>query len=177
MNQSLHVEATLLSTSSSHISKRTNLISVVISVAIALLGMLLVYFSLDMDESSSTLSMVLLTFGTALILVSLYRIFWMSSEIVYTPTGSAISEGSYYVDTDELNALQRLLEKKSFDRIISVKQTGNGRLDYMVSKDGKFAAVQLFHFVPYTYEPYSGIYYYTDADATALKGYLKTFKY
>ena len=110
MNKSVHVEATLLSTSSSHISKRTNLTSVVISVAIALLGMLLVYFSLDMDESSSTLSMVLLTLGTALILVSLYRIFWMSSEIVYAPTGSTITEGSYYIETENLSTLQRLLE-------------------------------------------------------------------
>lgn len=177
MNKSVHVEATLLSTPSSHISKRTNLTSVVISVAIALLGMLLVYFSLDMDESSSTLSMVLLTLGTALILVSLYRIFWKSSEIVYASTGSTITEGSYYIETEKLSTLQRLLEEKNFDQTISVKQTGNGRLDYMVSKDGRFAAVQLFHFVPYTYEPYSGIYYYTDADATALKNYLETFKY
>ena len=123
MNKSVHVEATLLSTSSSHISKRMNLTSVVISVAIALLGMLFVYFSLDMDESSSTLSMVLLTLGTALILVSLYRIFWKSSEIVYASTGSIITEGSYYIETEKLSTLQRLLEEKNFNQTISVKQT------------------------------------------------------
>lgn len=179
MNQSFHVEATLLSASCSHISKRTNLVSVVVSAVLSLLGVLFIYYSLDADESSSTLSMILLTLGTALILVSLYRLFWMGAEIVYIPTGSTISEGSYYVDTDDLETLQGLLERKSFDRAVSVivKHTGNGRLDYMVSKDGKFAVAQLFHFVPYAYEPASDIYYYTDADAAAFKSYVETFKY
>jgi len=47
----------------------------------------------------------------------------------------------------------------------------------MVSKDGKFAAVQLFRFVPYTYEPISDIYYYTDADAKAFQNYLEINKH
>ena len=96
--------------------------------------------------------------------------------MVYTPTGSVVSMGSYYSETDVLPLLQQLIENKNFDQAtrVTFKPSGNGRLDYMVSKDGQFAAVQLFRFVPYTYEPVSEIFYYTDADAKAFQNYLET---
>lgn len=176
MNHSICVEATLLATSHPHIAKHTNIVSIVISAIVGLGGMALMYFSLDMDASSSTVCMSLLTVGAILVLVALYRLFWKSTVIVYTPTGSTIREGSRFSDSDDLDVLQRLMEKKNFGQlpIIAFKPSGNGRLDYMVSKDGQFAAVQLFRFVPYTYEPISEIYYYTDADAKAFQHYLET---
>ena len=62
------------------------------------------------------------------------------------------------------------------DTKITFKQNGNGRVDYVVSKDCQFMGVQLFHFVPYAYEPFSEIYYYTDADAKAFQNYLEINK-
>ena len=52
--------------------------------------------------------------------------------------------------------------------------SGNARLDYMVSKDGKFAAAQLYRFIPYTYEPFSRVYYYTEADSASFARRLNT---
>lgn len=175
MNPNFCVQATLLATSHPHIAKHTNLVSIVCSVLVVLAGALLIYLSLDMDASSSMVSMSCLTLGTIFILVALYRLFWRSTAVVYTPTGSAIREGSCFTDTDEVDVLQRLMVKKDFGASPSVvfKPSGNGRMDYMVSKDGRFAAVQLFRFVPYTYEPISEIYYYTDEDAKAFQVYLE----
>ena len=176
MKQTKLVGASLLSAEHPHIAKHTSLQSILLSIAIALAGVVIIYFSLDHDHKSSTLSMTLLTVGAILILVSLYRFFWKSAEMVYTPTGSVVSVGSYYADTDVLPLLQQLIENKNFDssKRLTFKPSGNGRLDYMVSKDGRFAAVQLFRFVPYTYEPVSEIFYYTDADAKAFQNYLET---
>ena len=67
-----------------------------------------------------------------------------------------------------------MIEKKCLDEsVVSFKQSGNGRMDYMASKDGKFVAIQLFQFVPYTFEPFSDVYYYADADARAFQHFLK----
>lgn len=175
MIKSLSVEASLLSATHPYISKHTSVYSMLVLLGMALVGVACVALSLNFDESSSTVSMVLLTLGTILILVALYRAFWKSTEIVYIPTGSTICEGSYYFDTVDLQTLKEAMTNKNFGQLrVSFKQSGNGRLDYMASKDGKFMAVQLSQFVPYIYEPVSEIYYYMDADAQAFRDYLET---
>jgi len=175
MTKSFNVEATLLSAVHPHISKHTNVLSILLSLVVVLAGIVSIVLSFNVGKSSSTWSMALLTLGIILILVALYRAFWKSTEIVYIPTGSTINEGSYFVDSADLTALRNVMTDKSFGQSdISFKQGGNGRIDYMASKDGKFMAVQLFQFVPYTYEPASEIYYYVDADAQAFRHFLET---
>lgn len=174
MNQSASVEATLLSAAHPHISKHTSVLSILVSSLIGLLGIAAVISSLNMDDSSSTLSMAMLTLGAILIFMAIYRIFWKSTEVVYIPTGSVVSDGSCYMDSCDLSEMNRLMDSKNFSLStrMTFKQSGNGRLDYLISKDRQFAAVQLFHFVPYTYEPASPIYYYTGDDAAAFARYL-----
>ena len=45
-------------------------------------------------------------------------------------------------------------------------------MDYMYSKDRKFAAVQLFQFVPYTYQPVTAVHYFTNDAAAAVAAFL-----
>ena len=63
-----------------------------------------------------------------------------------------------------------MIEKNHFPESsrMSYKEGGNGRLDYLASKDGCFVAIQLFQFVPYTYEAVSDKLYYTDDKAVAI---------
>ena len=174
MNQTDYAEATLLSAVHPHLSKHTNVFSILISVLVALAGIAAIVWALDLDKSSSTLSMTLLTLGTILLLVALYRMFWRSRETVYLPTGSCITEGSYYLDTCDLNGLSSMLEQGDFNasKGIAFKVSGNARMDYMLSKDHQFVAVQLFRFVPYTYEPASQVYYYTGNEAALFARHL-----
>lgn len=174
INQTFNVEATLFSAEHPHISKHTSIFSILVSALIALLGIISLAIAIGMDDSSVTFSMLLLTLGSSLVLVALYRIFWKSSEVVYLPTGSAVLEGSCYIDSCDLDTMGRMIENKEFQLTsgVSFKQTGNGRLDYLISKDHQFAAVQLFRFVPYAYEPASSVYYYTGEDAVSFVRYL-----
>lgn len=75
MIKSINVETNLFSTEHPHISKYTSVSSILLSLGIALIGILCVVLSLYIDQSSSTLCMTLLTLGTILILVALYRAF------------------------------------------------------------------------------------------------------
>lgn len=174
MNHSIIVETTLLSSEHPYISKHTSFLSVLVSLFIALLGIMSIIVSVSVDDTATVLCMTLLTLGTVMILVALYSIFWRSVEVIYIPTGSKVSEGSCFMDSSDLSELTKLIENKNFSLSskIKFKQSGNGRMDYLISKDCQFAAVQLFHFVPYTYEPASQICYYTGDDAVAFVRYL-----
>lgn len=176
MNQINTADVNLLSASHPHISKHTSVFSLVVSALIALIGMGIILIALSLDRSASTLCMSLLTLGTILLLVAVYRFFWKSKEMIYLPTGSVVRKGVCYLDIDDLQVMKELLEQGGFESSsnIHIKMSGNARLDYMVSKDGKFAAAQLYRFIPYNYEPFSYVYYYTEADASSFTRRLNT---
>ncbi|MCS2957445.1 hypothetical protein NXX53_10450 [Bacteroides salyersiae] len=50
-------------------------------------------------------------------------------------------------------------------------------MDYMVSQDGNFAAVQLLKYVPYAYEPASSVLHYTGEEASAFVNALRVGRF
>ena len=170
MKQINQVEETLLSSAHVQLDKHFCVKQLLVSSLIALGGIVAIVLMMVMDNPDSTLSMALLTIGIILLLFALYRFFTKSHETVYKPTGSVVRTGSLYMDIGELQNLQQMIKKNDFpvSSRISFKEGGNGRLDYMASKDGRFVAIQLFQFVPYTYESVSDKLYYTDDGAVAI---------
>ena len=167
MKQTTQVEETLFSSAHIQLDKHLCVKQLLVSSLIALGGIVAIVLMMAMDESDTTLSMALLTVGIILLLFALYRFFTKSHEMVYKPTGSEVRSGSMYMDSVELQNLKQMMIKGDFSEVsrLAFKEGGNGRMDYMVSKDGRFVAVQLYQFVPYTYEPFTGAYYYTDNEA------------
>ena len=169
MKQITPVEETLFSSTHVHLDKHISVKQILVSSLFALAGIVAIVLMLVMDASDSNLSMVLLTVGVILLLYSFYRFFSKSHEIIYTPTGSEVRSGTLYMDATELQHFQQMVKKNDFSssRVI-FKEGGNGRLDYLISKDNRFVALQLFHFIPYTYESVSDKLYYTDDDAVTV---------
>lgn len=174
MTQKVSVEPILSSTEDTHLSKHFCAFSLLVSFFIALFGIAVLLVAVNMNKSSDTLSMSLLVVGVGMILLALYRFLWKSRRVVYTSTGSPVTEGSCYMDSEDLSEIGRIIETKTFSLSSrrAFKQNGNGRLDYLISKDRRFAAVQLFRFIPYTYEPASTIHYYHDEEAVAFARYI-----
>ena len=170
MKQTIHAEDTLFSASHPHLYKQISVSQILLSAVIALVGVSAIVLSLLLDESASTLCMILLTLGVIFLLFAIYRFFTKSHATVYQPTGSMVRSGSLYMDSAELQRVRQMVEKNDFSDFarITCKDGGNGRLDYLVSNDGRFVAVQLFQFVPYTYEPVSTRCYYTDDEACVI---------
>ena len=170
MKQTTQVEETLFSAAHPQLEKQISVKQILLSSCIALFGVMGIVLSLVMDKSESTLCMAFLTIGILLMLFALYRFFTKSKEMIYKPTGSEVRSDSLYMDTLELQSFKQMIVKNDFSassRLV-FKEGGNGRLDYMVSKDGRFVAIQLLQFVPYTYEAVTGVYYYTDNDAVTV---------
>ena len=169
MVQSTHVEETLFSASHPQLYKHISVHQILVSSLMAIGGIVGILLSVVLNEGESTLCMALLAIGIILLVFSCYRFFTKRYETVYKSTGSIVCSGTLYMDTAEMESLQRMMLEHHFSSSfrLSLKEAGNGRLDYLKSKDGKFMAVQLFRYVPYTYEPVSGVFYYIDNDAIA----------
>lgn len=178
MDNKISVETSLLSAIKLYVSRHTSISSIFISVCIALLGCVCIYLGMDLEFSSGTLSMLLFTAGTIMLLLALYRCFWQSKVWTYKHTGSIIMEGSFYLGIDDLGGIQNLLEsiKQIHIDTAAFRTSSNIRLDYLMAKDSQFAAIQLYKYVPYTYEPCSEAYLFQGDAAVSIIQYLKQIK-
>lgn len=163
------IDATIFASSHPDIAKRTSISGLLISCVMLLIGILSFASTFELEDKSSTVSMALMVFGTGLFLLGIFRLFWKSKEVVYVPTGSIAKERSIFFDLKHMDKLTDLVNSGSFsaDSKIKSEASGNIRMDVILSADNKFAAVQLFQFVPYTYQPVTAVHYFTNDAAAA----------
>lgn len=172
------IDATIFASSHPDIAKRTSISGLIISCVILIAGILAFVSTFEMQDRSSTLSMGLMVLGTALFLIGVFRLFWKSKEIVYLPTGCVAREQSVFFDLKHLDELTDIVKSGHFPVATNMKggTSGNLRLDILLSEDKKFAAVQLFQFVPYTYNPITSVCYYTNGEAASIAAFLAKSK-
>ena len=172
------IDATIFASTHPDIAKRTSVSGLIFSVAMLLLGILIFASTFEVTDRSSTLSMLLMVLGTAFFLLGIFRLFWKSKEVVYIPTGSITKERSMFFDLKHMDALRNLVNSGSFSAGSNIKSeaSGNIRMDVILSADKKFAAVQLFQFIPYTYQPITSVQYFTDEQASAVIAFLAKSK-
>lgn len=167
-------DATIFASSHPDIAKRTSLSGLICSSIILLVGVLAFVSTFEMEDRSSTLSMGLMVLGTGMFLIGIFRLFWKSKEVVYLPTKSVAKEQSVFFDLKYMDQLKEMVQKGEFpaDTKLKGENSGNIRMDVILSEDKKFAAVQLFQFVPYTYNPITSVLYFTNGEASALAAFL-----
>lgn len=172
------IDATIFASNHPDIVKRTSVSGLIFSAAMLLLGVLVFASTFEITDRSSTLSMLLMVLGTGFFLLGIFRLCWRSKEVVYMPTGSITKERSIFFDLKHMGKLKEMIEKGHLSVEDGIKSEGSGnvRMDVILSQDNKFAAVQLFQFVPYTYTPVTSIHYYTGNDATNVSAFLSKCK-
>lgn len=168
------IDATIFASTHPDIVKRTSVSGLIFSAVMLLLGILIFASTFEITDRSSTLSMLLMVLGTGFFLLGIFRLFWRSKEVVYTPTGSVTKERSVFFDLKHMGKLKEMIETGHLSVEDGIKSEGSGnvRMDVILSQDNKFAAVQLFQFVPYTYTPVTSVHYYTGNDATIVSAFL-----
>ncbi len=172
------IDATIFASSHPDIAKRTSISGIVFSCIMLLIGILSFASTFELEDKSSTISMALMVFGTGLFLIGIFRMFWKSKEVVYVPTGSVAKERSAFFDLKHMDKLKELVNSGNFsiDSEIKSETSGNLRMDIILSEDNKFAAVQLFQFVPYTYQPITTVHYFTNGEAATVAAFLAKSK-
>ncbi len=172
------IDATIFASTHPDIAKRTSVSGVLISSVMLLIGILAFVSIFELDDKSSTASMALMVLGTGLFLMGIFRLFWKSKEVIYLPTKSVAKEHSVFFDLKHVDTLMNFVNSGSFSTDLKIKSeaSGNIRMDVMLSADKKFAAVQLFQFVPYTYLPITPVQYFTNEEASAVVAFLSKSK-
>ncbi len=172
------IDAMTLASVHPDIVKRTSVSGLILSCIMVILGVFAFVSIFQLEDRSSSLSMALMVFGAALLIAGVVRLFWKSKHVVYLPTGSIAKEESLFFDLKDLNKLLEIVKSGSFttDTVVKGDTSGNIRMDVILTEDTKFAAVQLFQFVPYTYNPVTSVCYYTDNEASELAAFLKKCK-
>lgn len=158
--------------------KKINVKSVVVSVVLLFAGTAMILSSVLSEGGATTLSIGMLTAGVLMDFYASFRLFFQNSSYVYAPTGSALMEGSCFVESGDMERINKALDKSEFKEFSSLQygKNGNSRIDFLMSKDGKFSAVQLFKYVPYNFEPASGVYYFKGEQAFLLSQYIVCVK-
>ncbi len=164
----------LFANSHPDISKRVNLPGLVVSLVLLVLGIALFIATTQIEDHSSASCMGLMALGTILILVAIFRLVWKLKVTVYTPTGSVTKMHNRFFELKDKDKLKTIIQSGNFAGEATVKSesSGNVRMDVMISEDKKFAAVQLFQFVSYTYDPLTPVQYYTNTEASDLAHFL-----
>ena len=168
------IDATIFASSHPDIAKRTSVSGLIFSGLMLLIGVLAFISTFEMEDRSSTLSMGLMVLGSGLFLIGIFRLFWKSKEVVYLPTGSIAKEQSIFFDLKYMDQLKEIVKSGTFSADTNLRggASGNLRMDIILSEDKKFAAVQLFQFVPYTYNPITSVQYFTNGEGSAVADFL-----
>lgn len=172
------IDATIFASSHPDIAKRTSVSGLLFSGLMLVAGVLAFVSTFEMEDRSSTLSMGMMVIGSGLFLIGIFRLFWKSKQVVYVPTGSIAREQSIFFDLKHMDELKSMVKAGTFpaDTKMKGEASGNIRMDVILSEDKKFAAVQLFQFVPYTYNPITSVQYFTNGEASAVAVFLSKCK-
>ncbi len=157
-------DATIFASSYPDIVSKTSMSKLTGSFCILVAGILVFFSILEIQDRSSIIGMGIMLLGSALCLTGIFRLLWKSRVSTYKETGSVLREKSIYFDLKYMNQLTDSINKKDFSALDGIKSamSSNLRMDLLISADKKFAAVQLFQFIPYRYTPITDVYYYKD---------------
>lgn len=168
------IDVNVFSFAHPNITKRTNVSGLISAFLLIAIGVAALITMGQMSDKASSFTYALMTVGVAFIGFGVYRLFSNSKESIYMPTGSVTKEKSLFFDLKHLDDLKQNIFSGEFpaDSAIKSEQTGNVRMDVVISRDNQFAAVQLFQFVPYAYQPITSIRYYSADEIESLASFL-----
>jgi len=105
--------------------------------------------------------------------------FLSSTRYTVRATGSPVRKQTVYFNKNSLNGLLKALAVKDFKDIkpLEIMQSNsNCYIDVVTSADKKFAAAQIFEYVPFTYQPITELYTMEGAIADNFLSYLEKSK-
>lgn len=146
------------------IIKTTNLPAILTSLGLIVIGTAGIFLS-------AVMGVTLMIVGIALFIIK-------NKRKVYEKTGSTVKSSFNYVHKDILAQLETMLTEENFRdaAIEKFEDNGNAKIEYTLSQDKQFAAVQLSEYIPFTYEPYTSIFYFTGDKAVEFAEYLDKCK-
>jgi hypothetical protein len=148
------------------------------AVALAVVLLLVAVVAFVMAGKMSGLAYIgTVLLGFVFVIVALIK-FIGCREYIYNPTHSRLSKETIFFDISNSTQIRNILEsgeyKKLVDHKTDLKTGGGARLDAIITEDGKYAAYQLYVYVPYSYEPVTEL---VDVNPSNIKQFVETVRY
>lgn len=147
-----------------------------VAVGLLLGGIACFIAAKSFEDPNSTMPTFLFTAAVCLLLGGIIKFFISRSCYLFRPTKSRLKAVTMYFDVHDSEALQNCMEMKRFDELARLKREKDTgvKVDAMVAGDGKFAAVQISEYIPYTYEAITPVMCYYGEEASTLASYFKS---
>ena len=135
----------------------------------------IILFIIQSKMANVGLSYLLIFIGLALISYGEYLLICRSRGWYYKTTNSAITCKEHFFLADDFGTLQAALNSGNNNTLGKLKQQpdSNVKLCVISSKDGHYAAFQLFRYQPFEFKPEGEIKALKDAEASAFIEALK----
>lgn len=164
--------------SSPYISSRLNVAGVMSSLALSTLAAVVLVIAFGMKGEASAFQIGLFALGFIVLGYSFYRLSNKSKETIYVPTKSLTKQSSLFFDLKYIDELKSCVNTGNFQPGMDLPNevTGNIRMDVIISQDKKFAAVQLFQFVPYEYKALTQVHYFMNGEVKPIADFIAKCK-
>ena len=174
MNTNYMLDAKSLSASNPHVKEVSNLKSIYLSIFVCLVSFSIIFLSSWVEDKSSTSYIGGNTLAAVLLIVGFYILLNKRKKLVFSPTNSTLLKGEFYLEGKQLELIKEAVTSNLISDYSQFKlvRSGNVRLDYVVSSDGKFVAVQLFEYIPYKFEAVTELVSYENDQAHNLGMFL-----
>lgn len=150
---------TIIASSSELLCRKRNIKDIVLSFLMVAAAAAMFFAGETIADKNSSIYLLLVTVAAVLLLIAVVR-FLKSNKFVYKPTGSPLKEHSLFFSPGDLREVTESLSRGDTSALKALYrgQQHGIRLDIVHSKDHKFAAGQVFEYIPHTYEPVSEVF-------------------
>lgn len=150
------------------IAFKSGIRNIILGIGLLLFGFLFFIIAFKVHLFTSLLRFFLFIVGIAFVLCGIYQLLWRLRKRIYVPTGSFIKDYSFFFNDKYSEPLLHMFNEENWeDHIMSMaSSTGSLRLDFLVSLDRKFIAMQLLRYVGTLYIPITSVYYFVGDDAS-----------
>lgn len=145
------------------------------SLAVVAIGIIALIIGATQKSLSSGISIALIVTGVIFVIAGGIMLAAKRKQLVYEVTGSPARSNSYYFNRSQLEHMKTLLAHGGFGigNPIEISSNGNIKMDVVLSNDKRFAAVQIFEYVPFEYLPATKPYYFNEVQATDFANFLE----
>lgn len=170
------IEQHLFESSHQDVIKRIDSKSMFLFVLILLVGVFLLILDSQIGKVSSEIKLTLMLLSVGLIILGIYLIVSKSTLMVFEPTGSKILKKSVSFHINQLVKLEKMIKNGTFvPENIPADEKGSVRIDYLISEDSQFVAMQVFQFSNYKYIADTPVFYFREDQAKQAAAFLNQY--
>jgi len=160
------------------ITKKVNIAAILMVLLLLALGGVAMSVGFFQEQLNPWVDNMLIFMGVILVIWAVILFFLKNKKYVYKETGSAVKPSEYFVQREQMENVKMILSHAGFSlaKPVHFLENGNVCIKVLKSDDARFAAVQVFEYVSFSFLAATQLYCYTDVQAGDFIAFLERCK-